>query len=126
MPADGIRPPDVQHLNYIITINSVRVYVTGALISQLYSLEEVYARDLAAYYAALQTHPHHNYYEGRAGADLTGWLTYFLQSMVQEFERVADEVRTYAETPPVTEPPELQRWIVALALSWACLCSTRR
>ncbi len=78
-------------------------------LGRFYSLEEVYARDLAAYYAALQTHPHHNYYEGRAEADLTGWLTYFLQSMAQEFERVADEVRTYADTPPATEPPELQR-----------------
>ncbi|WP_243688418.1 Fic family protein [Geotalea toluenoxydans] len=28
-----------------------------------YSLEEEHARDLAAYYIALSTHPHHNYYE---------------------------------------------------------------
>jgi hypothetical protein len=37
-----------------------------------FSLEEHHARDLPAYYGALAVHPHHNYYEGRAIADLTG------------------------------------------------------
>ena len=85
------------------------LYQHGYDLGRFYSLEEVYARDLQAYYAALQTHPHHNYYEGRAEADVTGWLLYFLQSMAEEFRRVADEVRTYAETPMIPEPPELQR-----------------
>jgi len=85
------------------------LYRHGYDLGRFYSLEEVYARDLPAYYAALQTHPHHNYYEGRAEADITGWLAYFLQSMAHEFQRVADEVRTYAEQPLEPEPPELQR-----------------
>src|SRR5262249_43525077 len=37
----------------------------------LYSLEEYYARDLGAYYEALTIGPSHNYYEGRAKADIT-------------------------------------------------------
>jgi len=41
-----------------------------------FSLEEHHARDLAAYYNSLATHPHHNYYEGRDEADLTPWLEY--------------------------------------------------
>ncbi len=39
-----------------------------------FSLEEHHARDLAAYYTALAAHPHHNYYAGRAEADLTPWV----------------------------------------------------
>ena len=39
-----------------------------------FSLEEHHARDLAAYYNWLAVHPHHNYYEGRADADLTPWM----------------------------------------------------
>ena len=85
------------------------LYQTGYDLGRFYSLEEVYAQDLAAYYAALQTHPHHNYYEGRAEADLTGWLTYFIRSMAQVFGRVAGEVRAQAATPSVPEPPELLR-----------------
>lgn len=40
----------------------------------IYSLDEHYARDLAAYYRALTVGPTHNYYDGRADADLTGFL----------------------------------------------------
>jgi hypothetical protein len=54
------------------------LYRHGYDLGRFYSLEEVYAQNLIAYYAALQTHPHHNYYEGRAEADLTGWVAYFL------------------------------------------------
>ena len=85
------------------------LYRHGYDLGRFYSLEEVYARDLAAYYAALQTHPHHNYYEGRTGADLTGWLTYFIRTMAEVFRQVAEDVRAHAETPPSPEPPELRR-----------------
>jgi hypothetical protein len=40
---------------------------------------------------------------------LTDWLAYFLQSMAEEFQRVAAEVRTYAESPAAPEPVLLQR-----------------
>ena len=54
----------------------------------LYSLEEYYARNLGAYYAALSLGPSHNYYFGRAEADLTGWLEYFCEGMAHSFEAV--------------------------------------
>ncbi len=85
------------------------LYRHGYDLGRFYSLEEVYAQDLAAYYAALQTHPHHNYYEGRANADLTGWVAYFIHSMAQVFQRVAAEVRAHANQMPAPEPPELRR-----------------
>ncbi|MDR0816691.1 MAG: Fic family protein, partial [Desulfovibrio sp.] len=54
----------------------------------VYALEEYYARDLAAYYAAVAAHPHHNYYFGRADADLTNWLDYFCTGVAEAFEKV--------------------------------------
>ncbi len=85
------------------------LYRQGYDLGRFYSLEEVYVQDLNAYYTALQTHPHHNYYEGRAEADLTNWLAYFTHSMAQVFQRVADEVRAQANLPTAPEPPELRR-----------------
>jgi Fic family protein len=85
------------------------LYRHGYDLGRFYSLEEVYVQDLAAYYEALQTHPHHNYYEGRADADLTEWLAYFLHSMAETFQRVTDEVHAQSEHPTPPDPPELQR-----------------
>ena len=56
----------------------------------------------------LRTHPHHNYYEGRAAADLTAYLAYFLRSMASTFRRVAEAVRAQAGSPTQAEPPEFR------------------
>ena len=83
------------------------LYRRGYDLGHFYSLEEVYAQLLPAYYVALQTHPHHNYYEGRAEADLTGWVAYFIHSMATTFRGVADEVHAQANSPATPEPPDL-------------------
>ena len=54
----------------------------------LYSLEEYYARNLGAYYDALTIGPSHNYYDGRAEADITNWVEYFCTGMADSFESV--------------------------------------
>jgi Fic family protein len=64
------------------------LHLGGYGLKGLYSLEEYYARDLSAYYGALTIGPSHNYYEGRAGADLTKWVEYFCDGMADSFERV--------------------------------------
>lgn len=51
----------------------------------VYSLEEHYSRNLSAYYRALTVGASHNYYEGRAEADVTGFLAYFLEGMAKAF-----------------------------------------
>ncbi len=61
-----------------------------------FSLEEHHARDLATYYRALVTHPHHNYYEGRADADLTPWLEYFIQTLAGVFAAAQQEALCYS------------------------------
>ncbi|PKO24210.1 MAG: Fic family protein [Chloroflexi bacterium HGW-Chloroflexi-1] len=86
------------------------LYRHGYDLGHFYSLEEVYAADLAAYYAALQTHPHHNYYEGRADAELTGWLAYFVHGMAATFRHIAAEVQARADRPSAPELPELRQF----------------
>ncbi len=54
----------------------------------LYALEEYYARNLPVYYEALAVGPSHNYYLGRAEADITNWVEYFCQGMAESFENV--------------------------------------
>jgi hypothetical protein len=55
------------------------------------ALEEHYARNLKAYYEALTVGPSHNYYMGRAEADITKWIAYFIEGMATSFDKVRDQ-----------------------------------
>lgn len=57
----------------------------------VYCLEEYYAKNLLAYYHAISVGPSHNYYEGRAQADITAWLEYFCEGMAQACEKVQQQ-----------------------------------
>lgn len=57
----------------------------------LYALEEYYARGLKGYYEVLTIGPSHNYYMGRTEADITRWVSYFIEGMVVSFERVRSQ-----------------------------------
>jgi len=57
----------------------------------LYALEEYYARNLGAYYEALTIGLSHHYYLGRAEADITRWIAYFIDGMADSFERVREQ-----------------------------------
>ena len=74
-----------------------------------FSLEEFHARDLTAYYRVLATHPHHNYYEGRADADLTPWMNYFLSTLTDAFGEVRDSVTRHAGQNLIVEPEFIRR-----------------
>lgn len=69
-----------------------------------FSLEEYHARDLRGYYHALAVHPHHNYYEGRADADLTPWVEYFVATLAETFEAVRREARRLVTEGAPAEP----------------------
>jgi Fic family protein len=64
----------------------------------LYSLEEYYAQNLAAYYDALTVGPSHNYYLGRADSDITQWVEYFCVGMAESVERVKKRAEEAAGT----------------------------
>ncbi|MBN1960683.1 MAG: Fic family protein [Deltaproteobacteria bacterium] len=74
-----------------------------------YSLEEHHARDLSGYYQALAVHPHHNYYEGRAQADLTLWLEYFIAKLADTFAAVKTEANRLTQHGVSTIPKGLQK-----------------
>jgi Fic family protein len=74
-----------------------------------FSLEEHHARDLEAYYRSLAVHPHHNYYEGRAEADLTPWLEYFVTSVSTVFQAVKEEALRCAQKGISVEPDALRK-----------------
>lgn len=59
----------------------------------VYSLDEYYAKDLSAYYHAISVGPSHNYYIGRAEADITSWITYFIKGMAQACEAVVNQMK---------------------------------
>jgi Fic family protein len=80
----------------------------GYGLNGFFSLEEHHARDLEGYYRSLATHPHHNYYEGRAEADLTPWLEYFIQTVATVFDAVRAEALESARQ-EVPELPEALR-----------------
>jgi Fic family protein len=75
----------------------------------LYSLEEYYARDLSAYYRALAVGPSHNYYQGRAEADITAWVEYFCAGMADSFESVRRRAQEAADRGMKDDSPALRR-----------------
>lgn len=60
----------------------------GYALEGLYSLEEYYAYNLGGYYQALTIGSSHNYYMGRAEADITPWIEYFCEGMAVSCEHV--------------------------------------
>jgi Fic family protein len=73
------------------------------------SLEEHHARDLTAYYHALAVHPLHNYYEGRAEADLTPWVEYFVETLAETFETARREAHLLISQGKPSEPEALRK-----------------
>ncbi|MDP2864791.1 MAG: Fic family protein, partial [Elusimicrobiota bacterium] len=74
-----------------------------------FSMEEHHARDLKAYYATLAVHKHHNYHGGRAQADLTGWVEYFITLLAVVFGGARDEAAKYAKEGIPLEPEPLRK-----------------
>lgn len=74
------------------------LYLGGYDLKGFYSLEEYYAKDLPSYYEALAVGPSHNYYMGRAEADITEWVEYFCIGMVESFDSVQARVRDAAKS----------------------------
>lgn len=72
-------------------LTSLILHLGGYGLKGLYALEEYYARDLKSYYEALTVGSSHNYYMGRAEADITKWVAYFIGGMAEAFEKVRDQ-----------------------------------
>lgn len=69
-------------------LTTLILHMQGYDLKGLYSLEEYYAKYLSEYYEAISIGPSHNYYLGRAEADITKWIEYFVEGMASSFEAV--------------------------------------
>jgi Fic family protein len=78
-------------------LTNLVLHLGGYGLNGLYALEEYYARDLRSYYEALTVGPSHNYYMGRAKADITKWVAYFIDGMADSFEKVHGQAKLEAE-----------------------------
>ncbi len=74
-----------------------------------FSMEEHHARDLAGYYNSLVVHQHHNYYFGRAEADLTVWVEYFIALLARVFVQAKDEAVNLSKTGIPLEHKKLRK-----------------
>ena len=81
----------------------------GYGLNGFFSLEEHHAQDLGAYYNALVVHPHHNYYEGRADADLTRWVEYFIRILAGVFTAAKEEAQRRGGERESMEPEALRQ-----------------
>lgn len=72
-------------------LTTLLLHKSGYGLKGIYSLEEHYAHDLDGYYDALTVGPSHNYYLGRAEADMSGFLEYFCRSMADAFSAVRSQ-----------------------------------
>jgi Fic family protein len=80
----------------------------GYGLNGFFSLEEHHAHDLKGYYQALAVHKHHNYYHGRANADLTEWVEYFVKLLAFVFQQMRDEALRACTDKKEAEPDELR------------------
>jgi len=69
-------------------LTTLLLHLGGYDLKGIYSLEEYYAKNLAAYYAAMTIGPSHNYDLGREESDITGWVDYFCAGAAESFETV--------------------------------------
>lgn len=90
-------------------LTTLILHLGGYDLKGLYSLEEYYARNLGAYYEALTIGDSHNYYEGRAKADITKWVEYFCEGMADSFESVKRRAQEAAGSGAQDRSPVLRR-----------------
>lgn len=72
-------------------LTTLVLHMNGYALKGIYALEEYYAVSLPGYYNALTVGDTHNYYFGRAEADVTEFVDYFCVGMVVAFTKVKDQ-----------------------------------
>lgn len=80
----------------------------GYGLNGIYSLEEYYAKNLGDYYEAIAVGPGHNYYQGRAEADVTKFVTYFCVGMEDSFARVRTRAEEAGRAGAIDQAPVLR------------------
>lgn len=81
----------------------------GYGLNGFFSMEEHHALDLEGYYNSLAVHKRHNYYDGRAEADLSSWVEYFTALLSKVFKQVRNEAVHYTKKEITVGAEELRR-----------------
>ncbi len=81
----------------------------GYGLNGFFSMEEHHARDLSSYYALLAVNGQHNYYMGRADAELTPWVEYFVTLLSRVFNQAKAEALRLSGKGAAEEPEQLRR-----------------
>ena len=71
-------------------LTTLILHMNGYGMKGIYALEEYYAKNLPAYYHALDVGDSHNYYLGRAESDVSGFIDYFCSGMAESFQKVKE------------------------------------
>lgn len=79
-------------------LTTLALHKNGYDLKGIYSLEEYYAKDLQGYYDAIHIGKSHNYYLGRAEADITKWVEYFINGMAIAFKSVYNKAKEQENT----------------------------
>ena len=99
-------------------LTTLMLHKNGYDLKGIYSLEEYYAKDLLGYYKAITIGKSHNYYLGRADADITKWVEYFIDGMAVAFKSVYNKAKAQEnakdETKLLRELDTKQRQILRL------------
>ena len=74
----------------------------------VYALEEYYAENLQGYYHALTVDTSHNYYAGRAEADVTGFVAYFCTGMADACAKVRAQAERFRGQETLDQSPLLR------------------
>ncbi|MFH0702602.1 MAG: Fic family protein [bacterium] len=90
-------------------LTTLILHLGGYDLKGLYSLEEYYAKNLSAYYEAITVGPSHNYYIGRAEANVTKWVEYFSIGMADTFEKVESHSLKASENFELDQSPLLKK-----------------
>lgn len=72
-------------------LTTLVLHMNGYALKGIYALEEYYAVNLSGYYNALTVGDTHNYYFGRAEADVTEFVNYFCVGMATAFLKVKEK-----------------------------------
>lgn len=90
-------------------LTTLILHRSGYGLKGIYSLEEYYAQNLPGYYEALSVGPSHNYYFGRAEADVTGFVAYFCQGMAESFAAIRSQAAAAARRGAQDRSPLLRQ-----------------
>lgn len=90
-------------------LTTLILHKAGYSLKGTYSLEEYYVKDLPNYYAALDRGPSHNYYMGRAEADITPWIEYFCSGMLHSFIKIRDQAARASQEKEADRSAEIKK-----------------